>query len=80
MQVDPAAEEAVDPDVTITLPVSAWTVVMAHLGRGVFCDVATIVNSMCEQADLQIRPVQPAISAKTPARVDPGIDARRKLQ
>jgi hypothetical protein len=66
-----------DPDVTITLRVSAWEVVMAHLGRGAFCDVATIVRSMCQQAETQIPSAQAAVSTVTPERDQ---HARRKLQ
>ncbi|HEY4749686.1 MAG TPA: hypothetical protein VIH60_04800 [Steroidobacteraceae bacterium] len=53
-----------DPDVTITLPLSAWQVVMKCLGNGSFNDVAKIVYLIGEQSEPQIRAAQAAVSAK----------------
>ncbi len=68
-----------DPDITLTLPLSTWKVVMAHLGRGQFCDVAEIVEAMGIQADPQIKAAQSA--PRQPVRSHDAEAARaRKLQ
>ena len=43
-----------DPDITITLPLSAWQIVMRCLGQGSFNDVATIVYRISVQGEPQL--------------------------
>ena len=70
-------ESLTDPDVTITLPLSAWGIVMANLGRGPFCETARVIYLIGVQSDPQLQAASAAARAKAqePAP-DPAPDAR----
>ena len=51
----------VDPPITITLPLSAWDVVTAHLMAGVYYDVASIIADISNQANAQIERATKAV-------------------
>ncbi len=68
-----------DPDITLTLPLSSWSVVMAHLGRGQFCDVVELIKTICEQADPQIEAAK-AAPPKTARSDEPEQLESRNLQ
>ncbi len=58
-----------DPDVTVTLPLTKWTAVVQHLGGGVYVQVAELIGAIA----LQCAPASQAVSQ---AAIDQATAAR----
>jgi hypothetical protein len=56
----------IDPDLTVTLPLSLWQVVMRQLGRGPFDEVGMSIYRIGEQATPQLVAAQAAAVASPP--------------
>jgi len=56
--VDSVTGLPADTPLTVELPLSTWRVVLTHLARGAYVDVAPIIDALCAQGNPQIAAAQ----------------------